>query len=224
MVKSCDLIGCSTVRNPPILDSNSGPYERLWTGKLKNVNKRMLSQERKIEREQKAKTETKQNGLQKRRSSKPNRSEYFERIGNHVNVCSCQNLTVTRTYNNSTHAKPPVPFTKSCQWPILHFCSWIKKIQQNLNAFAGRVPCNNWTLGNFIVNGTPAFGNSGTLRIGDEESHDTVQNVFACVSKHYSQYRERIKSNLSEYLLGRIRSRAQKLSLYGNLRRFSRMK
>ena len=31
-------------------------------------------------------------------SSKPNGSEYFERIGNHVNVSSCQNLTVMRTY------------------------------------------------------------------------------------------------------------------------------
>ena len=49
-----------------------------------------------------------------------------------------------------------------------------------------------------------------------------VQNVFACLSKNYWQYRERVwKSNLSEYLLGRIRSRAHKFSLYGNSRSFS---
>ena len=131
----------------------------------------------------------------------------------HVNVCSCQNLTVTRTSKNSTHAKSSVPFT--CQWPILHFHSWIKKIQQNLKAFTGRDPCNNWTMG-LQRKWHSSFGkfriNFSNWR--RRKPRHSVQNVFACV--HYSQYRERI--------LGRIRSRAQKVSLYWNLRRFSRMR
>ena len=47
--------------------------------------------------------------------------------------------------------------------------------------------------------------------------------VLACVSKHYSQYRERMEKQPFGIFPG-PNSRAQKFSLYANLRRFSRMR
>ena len=57
-------------------------------------------------------------------------------------------------------------FTKSCQWP---------------KAFAGRVPCNNWTL-RLNVNGTPASENSGTFRIRRMSPHDILYKMYLLVS------------------------------------------
>ena len=94
----------------------------------------------------------------------------------------------------ATHAKTPVPFTKSCQWPILHFRSWENTAKTWRQAFAGRVPCNNWTLGlqHKWHSSFGKFRNFSNCR--RRKPRHSVQNVFACVSKHYSQYRERMET------------------------------
>ena len=152
-----------------------------------------------------------------------NGREYFERIGNHANVCSCQNLTVTCTHNNRMHAKPPVSFTV-LSMANFHFRVWIKKIQQNLKAFTGRVPCNNWTLG-LQCKWHYTFGKfRNFLNWQRRKPLRSVQSVFACVPKHYSQYRERMEKQPFGIFTGSIRSRAHKFLLYRNLRNFSWMK
>ena len=224
MVKSRHLIGCCVVRNPRILDLYGSPCERLWTGKLKNVNKQMLLQERKIEWEQTAQTKTKkQKWIHTKVTSEPNGSEYFERIGNHANVCSCQNLTVTCTHNNRMHAKPPVSFTV-LSMANFHFRVWIKKIQHNLKAFTGRDPCNNWTLGLQCKWHSTFEKFRNFLNWQWRKPLHSVQNVFACIPKHYLQYRERMEKQPFGIFTGPIRSRAQKFLLYGNLRHFSWMR
>ena len=121
------------------------------------------------------------------------------------------------------HARSPVPFTKFSQWTILHFRSWIlRKYSQNLKAFTGRVPCNNWTL-EFQLE-LQLRKSNWRQRKKKATTLPSVQNVFACVSKIYSQYRVRMEKQSFGIFTCRIRSRAHKFSPYGNLRRFSRMK
>ena len=60
-----------------------------------------------------------------------------------------------------------------------------KPYSQNLNAFAEQIPCNNWTLG-------LQHKWHSSFRKFRKPRH-SVQNVLACVSKHYSQYHERME-------------------------------
>ena len=126
-------------------------------------------------------------------TSKPNGSDYFERIGNHVN-------------NNCTVRMQICQFSSMAQSSI--FARELRKYSQNLKAFgAGRVPCKG--ISELQRKGTPPSENPGTFRIDDEDSHDILYKMHLLVSPNITRNIVNVwKSNLSDYLLGRIRSRA----------------
>ena len=90
----------------------------------------------------------------------------------------------------------------------ISFTRELRKYSQNLKAFgAGRVPCKGTS--ELQRKGTPASENPGTFRIDDEDSHDILYKMHLLVSPNITRNIVNVwKSNLSDYLLGRIRSRA----------------
>ena len=141
------------------------------------TNERLLERKTRIDK-QKRITKT---------TSKLNGSEYFfERTGNH---CKCLLLSIfdsyAYTYNKSTHAKPPV--LVNGQSSI--FARELRKYSQYLKAFAGRVPCNNWTWG-LQRKWHFSFGKFRNFcELATKKATTFCRNVFACDS-NYSQYRE----------------------------------
>ena len=97
------------------------------------------------------------------------------------------------------------------------FARELIKYSENLKDFTGRVPCNNWTLGLQ----RKWFTIYGKLRNfwnwWRRKPRHSVQNVFACASKHYSQYCERMEKQSFGILTGRIHSWAQKLMVFQKL-------
>ena len=109
--KSCDLIGCFAVRNPPILDRYSDPYAFGRTGNF-SINKQTTV------RQKERPASLNKNELQKRRVS---RTEVNNLKGQETMEMFRVGTTKVCKAASSIHS------CQSCQWPILHFRSCSNK-------------------------------------------------------------------------------------------------
>ena len=101
--------------------------------------------------------------------------------------------------------------------PPFSFVNYLKKMQPKSEAFTGRVPRNNWTLGlHCTCTWHSSLKNSGTFQIGNEESHDILCKMYLLVSLNITcNIVYMWKSNLLEYLLAKFVQEHRNIRLTG---------